>query len=271
MYGSFADCMDACAADTRCTSVDYRARDKKCYFSTHLGEPKTSTPGFSSAYSLGCTGACSAGNGTGPVAPEPLCPPMPDASCNNEGLAYAVYPCPYEKHGFLKFDPTPLKRGWPLYTTGTTLRIGFADTRAPGALYGYTPPSHQNISVNHRGYFFAQASGVYTFRAPRSNDVTMLWLGDKAVRGWTRGNADLDQIWEGSTKVRVSFDARLERGRYYPLRIVWANAVGEGNMKITVTAPDGSVVVSDEPSPYFVRYSCDETTAPRFPTFGNET
>jgi hypothetical protein len=96
MYRSFADCMYACAANPRCSSVDYRARDKKCYLSTHLGEPSVRTPGFSSAYSLGHTGACSGSgaccgatalNATRPVVPAALTPALPDVSCGNQGLS----------------------------------------------------------------------------------------------------------------------------------------------------------------------------------------
>lgn len=53
------DCMDACAALVPCHSVDYHGRTKKCYLSDHQGEPTIPAPGFSSAYSLGCAGACS--------------------------------------------------------------------------------------------------------------------------------------------------------------------------------------------------------------------
>ncbi|THC87320.1 hypothetical protein EYZ11_013235 [Aspergillus tanneri] len=55
---SLKDCMDACAELTPCHSVDYHARSKKCYLSNHQGEPTIDAPGFNSAYSLGCDGAC---------------------------------------------------------------------------------------------------------------------------------------------------------------------------------------------------------------------
>ncbi|KAH8700409.1 hypothetical protein BGW36DRAFT_357069 [Talaromyces proteolyticus] len=55
---SLKECMDACAELTPCHSVDYHARSKKCYLSNHQGEPTIDAPGFDSAYSIGCDGAC---------------------------------------------------------------------------------------------------------------------------------------------------------------------------------------------------------------------
>ncbi|KAF7716435.1 Uncharacterized protein PECH_003840 [Penicillium ucsense] len=55
---SLEECMDACDSLTSCHSVDYNRRVKKCYLSTHQGEPTIDAPGFASAYGLGCAGAC---------------------------------------------------------------------------------------------------------------------------------------------------------------------------------------------------------------------
>lgn len=65
----------------------------------------------------------------------------------------------------------------------------------------------------------------------------------------------------------------LERGRHYPIRIVWENSGGPGNFKFDVKAPDGSVVVDANTgaSDVLVRCSCDGTSAPTFPLFESET
>ena len=55
---SLKECMDACSELVPCNSVDYHARSKKCYLSNHQGEPIIDAPGFNSAYSIGCAGAC---------------------------------------------------------------------------------------------------------------------------------------------------------------------------------------------------------------------
>jgi hypothetical protein len=170
-------------------------------------------------------------------------------------------------------DRALLKRGKPLAATGSTPRVGFADIKAAGAVYGYTPTDSRYAAVNHRGYLYAAQTGAYTFSVPRSDDLTLLWLEPKAAADRTRANADLVQPYDAAQKPKT-FTAQLERGRFYALRVVWTNASGPGGFAFSITAPDGSVVVSGDttqPSPYLVRFTCDETTAPRFPAFGNET
>jgi hypothetical protein len=60
---SFKDCVQACGKLSACHSADYDAKRKICYYSNHHGEPTVNAPGFASAYSMGCAGACSGGCG----------------------------------------------------------------------------------------------------------------------------------------------------------------------------------------------------------------
>ncbi|CAI7585420.1 unnamed protein product [Penicillium pancosmium] len=55
------ECIDSCSKYIPCHSVDYHASSKKCYFGQHHGNPTIDAPGFQSAYSLGCAGACEDG------------------------------------------------------------------------------------------------------------------------------------------------------------------------------------------------------------------
>ncbi|OJJ42206.1 hypothetical protein ASPZODRAFT_137436 [Penicilliopsis zonata CBS 506.65] len=55
---SWEQCMDYCGKLVQCRSVDYHRRTKRCYLGDHGGEPTIDAPGFSSAYSMGCAGAC---------------------------------------------------------------------------------------------------------------------------------------------------------------------------------------------------------------------
>ena len=78
-------CMEACAANFACRSVDFNEATCACYYSNHQGEPNITTPVFSSAYAIGCAGACKS---------APLTPPGPpkvDFLCGKQGLAYAMY------------------------------------------------------------------------------------------------------------------------------------------------------------------------------------
>jgi hypothetical protein len=46
-----------------CHSVDYDIHRQICYYGKHQGEPTIEAPGFASAHSMGCVGACSACSG----------------------------------------------------------------------------------------------------------------------------------------------------------------------------------------------------------------
>lgn len=55
---TYRDCIDACANIPKCSSVDYSNRTLTCSYGTHSGAPPVIAPGYYSAYSLGCAGAC---------------------------------------------------------------------------------------------------------------------------------------------------------------------------------------------------------------------
>lgn len=59
---TYRDCIDACANVPKCSSVDYSNRTLTCYYGTHSGGPPVDAPGYYSAYSLGCAGACEKGD-----------------------------------------------------------------------------------------------------------------------------------------------------------------------------------------------------------------
>lgn len=71
---TYEDCMEACGSLTACKSVDYSARTGKCYLGDHTGLPQIDAPGFNSAHSVGCAGACKNYPKTDPPAPQPDCP-----------------------------------------------------------------------------------------------------------------------------------------------------------------------------------------------------
>lgn len=115
----------------------------------------------------------------------------------------------------------------------------------------------------------------------KADDIVLVWLGPLAFTGWTRANAAIEQVYndppQGFTgypgEPPVSFTVRLVAGQYYPLRIVFAAAQRQSEFHLYVTAPDGSQFLGPDTSgsPYIVQYSCDGTTAPRFPAFGNQS
>ncbi|KFY89080.1 hypothetical protein V500_05956 [Pseudogymnoascus sp. VKM F-4518 (FW-2643)] len=200
---------------------------------------------------------------------------------NNSGLQWAYYVNPDQlpnvddNTGYSAFDPTLLKTLTPMYTSTTTAMTVYGDGTAPIHIYGSpeTFPSTY-FALNHRGYIHAVQGGTYTFTSQNSDEIVLYWIGSKAYSGWTRANADLDDaIYSPRRGQLITFTIELQEGHYYALRIVFANAQIHAFENISVTAPDGTVILGPEsvPNPYIVQYACNEAEAPPYPPFGKET
>ena len=221
------------------------------------------------------TNVCMLGTNLSQTAPKDETPKKADLSCGNQGLAYAIYPnkrpdgtnVPWTEE-YTDFDPTIFKTAVP-QVTGKTKTIGTPDTKS---IYGITPTDWEYVVVNHRGFFFAEQSGEYTFTMPSCDNFVLLWTGSKAFTDYTRANADLVQKYVQTGGQPVVYKQTLNQGQYYPMRILFANAGGPGNFQFSIKAPDGKVVFDDKitNSPAFVQFSCDGVTAPKFPAFGAE-
>ncbi|THX71550.1 hypothetical protein D6D05_08214 [Aureobasidium pullulans] len=151
-------------------------------------------------------------------------------------------------------DPSYYWTETPDYS-GTTTKVGGINEPAGSDvnLYG----TSQNVPasyfvLNHRGYIFAQVDGDYTFTTSQVDDITFLYLGDDAIRGYGLNN----------------FDAKA----YLPFRLVFGQQGGPVVFSFSITAPDGTVILDagTQDSKFIVQYSCDGTTAPAFPAWGQE-
>ncbi|EXL60866.1 hypothetical protein FOCG_00140 [Fusarium oxysporum f. sp. radicis-lycopersici 26381] len=196
-----------------------------------------------------------------------------DQSCDNAGLEYAIYEHTFynsDPPHFSSFDPTFFHTATPTFQ-GETTRIGIPPGTASDtsfAIYDDSPVQRfQYKAVNHQAFLYAPDTGDYKVTIPNSDEITLIWFGTKAISGWTRQNADLEQDYPGGTS--KSFTIHLTAGTYTPFRLLWANAQGDLNFIAEVQAPDGTVIVNGDGSNnrYFVRFACDEST-PSFPAFG---
>ncbi|KAM0261329.1 hypothetical protein ACHAPA_009802 [Fusarium lateritium] len=203
-----------------------------------------------------------------------------DQTCSNAGLEYAIY-----ANSFYNADPpnysalnaTYFGTATPTYT-GITSAIGI--TEPGGVKAGNSGPAQviypgspsqtwQYKAVNHRAFLYAPINGTYTVNVPYSDEITLVWFGNKALSTWTRANADLEQGYSYGPSSAKTLNMQLTAGTYTPFRVFWANAQGDYSMIVTVTAPDGTVIVngSGSSSKYFVRFACDSST-PTYPAFG---
>ncbi|KAH6701683.1 GLEYA domain-containing protein, partial [Verticillium dahliae] len=205
--------------------------------------------------------------------------PTPDVTCNNSGLEYALYEHNFRNSDFPAYSS--LNVGYfhtrqPLFT-GITERIGIppgTNPSTPFRIYDNAPSRlYQFTAVNHRAFLYAPVTGTYTVTVPVSDDITLVWLGDKAISTWTRANADLEQNYNTVTgpEDTVVFTIQLQAGTYTPFRLLWANAQGRLAFIAQVQAPDGRIIVDGDgsDSSYFVRFACDMST-PEYPPFGQD-
>ena len=203
---------------------------------------------------------------------------MPDLSCGNQGLEYAVYPSnradgtqmtfvPSDT-GYSVYDPTVFKIAKP-ESIGKTTTLGITDTQK---IYDSTRASGEYVTVNHRGYLFTQQAGEYTFSILPGNDIALFWTGSIAYSGFTRANADV--VRSVDVTPPPAFKQTFRQGEYVPIRLIYANAAGTGTFAAEIKAPDGTVIIgagTTTKSPYVVQFSCDRVKAPKFAPYGSET
>ncbi|KAH6962783.1 GLEYA domain-containing protein [Fusarium avenaceum] len=198
--------------------------------------------------------------------------PTADQSCDNGGLDYAIYEHSFYNSNppyFSSFNPTFFHDATPTYT-GITERIGIqpgTNWQNAFSIYEGSPSQKfQYKAVDHHGFLYAPETGTYEVTVPNSDEITLVWFGEKALSSWTRDNADLEQDYPGGTS--KSFQIHLEAGTYTAFRLLWANAQGELNFIAEVKAPGGQIIVNGDSADnkYLVREACDKST-PAFPSF----
>lgn len=198
---------------------------------------------------------------------------------SNAGLQWAYYDNPDQQpnvggSGYSSFDPVLLKDDDPPYQS-TTTAISLLAAGQPIPIYGSPQALKSNyIALNHRGYIYAVEGGTYTFTSLHADEIVLYWLGPLAYDGWTRPNAVLEDAWSSpNSGDLITYTADLQQGQYYALRLVYANAQTNSAERISVTAPDGTVILgaNSVENPYIVQYSCDGVSATPYPPFGQET
>lgn len=217
--------------------------------------------------------------------------PIPSA-CGNKGVQFAFYGQPTYTEGdnVGNVEPSNYANRAPTWED-TTTKVGGIDVNVYNnvAIQIYDTGrevSSQYFILNHRGYvscevsksvlrsvlteyqIFAQVAGTYTFTLSNPDDIVFLWLGAKAQSGWNRGNAAAYAPLSGYATTTYT----LEAGQYLPFRIFFGQQGGPVRFAFSIQAPDGTTILDNNTSEsdFIVQYSCDETSAPRYPAFGHE-
>lgn len=218
--------------------------------------------------------------------------PIPSA-CGNKGIQFAYYGQPIYTEGdnVGNVEPSDYATRTPTWED-TTTKVGGIDVEVYSSeqiqIYDTgREVSSQYFVLNHRGYvsckkdsesglcsvlteyqIFAQVAGTYTFTLSNPDDIVFLWLGANAQSGWNRDNAAAYAPLSGYATTTHT----LEAGEYLPFRIFFGQQGGPVRFAFSIQAPDGTTILdnSTSESDFIVQYSCDETSAPRYPAFGRE-
>ncbi|GMM27443.1 hypothetical protein DAMA08_001590 [Martiniozyma asiatica (nom. inval.)] len=120
-------------------------------------------------------------------------------------------------------------------------------TTATANIYGVDIEA-TNFAMDLTGYFYAEESGLYAFDMTVIDDGAMIWMGSGGFNCCdpdlsTLGSADTSVLFatknfNGETASQESW-VFLEAGFYYPIRIVYINALSDGAMQFTITDPKG--------------------------------
>ncbi|KAH0159331.1 hypothetical protein KCU67_g7161, partial [Aureobasidium melanogenum] len=209
--------------------------------------------------------------------------PTPVTTCGNTGIAYAGYTNSFaggqSTYGYPKFNPTVYKSAKPTQT-GVTNYIAEVNSGSSNVAYYGQKISTQNWVIDHTFYVFARQDGYYSFNIPYTDDIQMVWYGSKAVSGWTRDNADIIQFWSSqiATQTPQTVAVYLTTGSYLPIRLLFGNGGGAGELDFNIYAPDGSTVLASNrglgtgsSSIDVVQFPCDGTLGAKFPAWGSET
>lgn len=144
------------------------------------------------------------------------------------GLVFRIF------SGYFADDPLFFERNTET-NTGATSDFSSISTATNGIK---TVDGSDNYSVEWYGYFYATATGIWTFYTT-SDDASYLWIGSTATSGYTTGNAIVNNGGTHAMQER-SGSISLTAGTYYPIRIQFGEAGGGDNIQVSFTPPGGS-------------------------------
>lgn len=188
----------------------------------------------------------------------------PKPTCQ-AGVEEAYYFNPFNddtSSNYDSFSPEYFKKTLPLETTVSDKPIYVSTPR------GNT--RYDNAAIGYRAFLYACQNGTYKFTSPYSDDITIAWFGDKAYKGWTRDNADIIQFYYGDNSAWNIY-RNITAGEYYPIRVLWGNTGGAGDLELRIFAPDGQEMSGGNviEGSYLTTDACDGSYGP-WPPWGNE-
>jgi len=109
---------------------------------------------------------------------------------------------------------------------------------AGAATNGFALAGTSQTSYMWTGYFKPNTTGIWTISASSIDDSCAVWIGPTALTGYTWANADgkADLATVGGS---FSFTKTVTADTYYPMRVIYGNNPGVGNMALTWNSGSG--------------------------------
>ncbi|THZ43502.1 hypothetical protein D6C90_05018 [Aureobasidium pullulans] len=175
--------------------------------------------------------------------------PRPSSDCNNKGYLFAYYGNEPYGNDVANMDATYIKQMTPTYNSTTNQGVGiYGSEWSSVSLYGSSQMYSDNyFYLSHKGYFFAQVTGYYNFTIKDADDIAYVWMGDAAYSGWTGGPSGGNYVakarccWPPENTNTTTY--WMEAETYVPFRIVLGQQDGSTSLGLTITAPDGTVIL----------------------------
>ncbi|THZ73529.1 hypothetical protein D6C84_09655 [Aureobasidium pullulans] len=223
--------------------------------------------------------------GTGKTGTVQVIYPTPATTCGNKGALAGLYSNTFSNlqgtTSYPAFKPESFKTKTP-YAIQTASYMGeYNYLNTAPTVYGkaLTYAQASVLTLNHVFYLFAgHGTGYYSINLPQADDITLVWIGQNALSGYTRANANMLQTYVQGTPTPVTLAFFLSANTYTPIRVIFGNGAEVGNFQMNMYAPDGTQILGSNAgtntgmmNPDIVQFPCDTTLGGKFAAFGKET
>jgi chitodextrinase len=119
------------------------------------------------------------------------------------------------------------------------------------------------VTVFWYGYFLSDYTGTWTFTLSNDDQVAF-WMGPYALSGYTIQNANM---WSTCCMTPRSFTLQLTANTFYPMRIMFGNGGGPGDIQLSWSRPGISATTNGDN--YFYSNANNRATTSAYLTFNS--
>ncbi|SSD61959.1 uncharacterized protein SCODWIG_03720 [Saccharomycodes ludwigii] len=187
------------------------------------------------------------------------------------------FPCQYNENDPSQYylcngEPDQQGTNWHCpYQYGHDATLCYNDNQLPYTLpviFDYNT-TFTNFTMELTGYFLAPQTGSYTFTLGYVDDSAGLLFGENAfgccqqndiTASTTNFLVDAIKNWHVGIQNYAVAKITMNAGSYYPIRIVFSNAITKASLFFTISLPDGTLL--DDMTNYIFTFDEEESYCP---------